>query len=311
MSKPTESSVSTIASLAVMYHVEQYQNVDKDTEVKYPASSFSNFKSYVDNKGDVSKENGVSKSKVFTLEPAAIEFLNKFFKDKFIDAIGAYWKDSESSFESFKTLSKDVTGLLKTIFDISEASPSTQEFNETISETTGRLLGDLNAGLKSGMSVGRKQKEKVKAKDEREMSADMKENIVNSVVSTLYNVAEVLASNLMFNSTTTTSKITVKEVSSALMYVAYKYTDISEFYEALGYAGMRIETKVTKAKAASTTTKKKTTAVGKTKASKKANISDDEEEDDEPRKTTNKRVAKKTTKEEENSDSDEINSDNE
>jgi hypothetical protein len=308
MSKAVESSVSVIASLATMYNIDKAQDVDKDTEVKYPSATYVDFKSYLDNNCEAPKEGGVAKAKVFTLEPGAFDLLNKLFKDSLIGSIREFWNQSESSFKNIDTLHKEISGLPKLILDIGEKLPSPEEFNEAISEKTGRLLADFNAGLKPTKS--RKEQESSKSKKEKEIDSEIREAIVNAVVSTIFAISRSLACNLIFNASTPTSKVSAKEINAALGTLALEHSEMLELYDGLCYAGLRIETKIVKTKAASTGTKKKTTsASGKTAKNKKTNISDDEAEEEEKPKKTSRR--KPVQKEDDDSGSDSSASDKE
>lgn len=309
MSKVIESSTATIACLAIMFHVEQYQDVDKDTEVKYPTSTYVDYKTFVENKCEVPKEGNVTRNKVFILEPKAIDETNKIFKDSFTGTLKEMLKDNKESFSDFKTLRKEAYGLPKVVFDIGEKVNIDDEFLKDIEDQRNRLSDDIFTRLKAKGSAKSKDKSSSEATD---IDSDVKEKVVNAVIAALFAIGEVLAGNLMFNSATTTSKLVSKEMIAAFMYIAKKYSKLDSFYDALIEAGLRIETKVIKPKAVSTAGAKSKSKTASSKATKnaKSGISDDEEDEDDAPKKTSKRGNKKPAKEDD-SDSDAQDSDNE
>jgi len=279
--KTAVNASTTIANLAIAYHSEQYQQVGKDIEVRYPDSKYVDFQTFLDNKCDIPKEAN-AKSKIYTLDTEAVKLFNAF-SEKVQDIVKDNWDDSFNDFTKAKELSEHAEGSVKALLDFSKANPVDKTFENAVSDTITELEKSLSRYWNN-------------KKQTNKMKPEISKIFAKVIVDIVFAIAEFLAVNAIFNTAKTTTKIAGKDVMVGFMYLAKKSTHLDNVYNFLVEFGTPITSKpvhVTVKTGTSAATKAK--AGGKTtKSNVKDSISDGESEEEEAvAKTKSKKTATK------------------
>lgn len=299
MSKTVQSFASTYFSAAVMYHVDQNQNVDPKVAVKYPSSKFVNYGEFMANDGEVATKSA-TKQKVFSLDAENVNFINSL-NNTLISELKEYGKENEDqvTFKDYASSKSDCFIKALEQFSTCDLVKNNRAFNDSytsFSDDASKLYKKMGSEIdRLVFATGKTTK--------------IDKKIVTDAISAfgklLFKMAVEPATNLLFINTKTVSKIPASSIKSGLFNV-YRTCGINLtlIYQSLAASNGFISEKeiaVKKTASASASSDKKKKG-GNSSSTTKAVIADDSEsesdsesEDEKPAKKSSKKKATKTT----------------
>ena len=301
--------MSIVFGSAVMHHIEHFQNVDKDTTVRYPQATYMNYDNYVDQKGVPSTTN--SRARVFGLDTGAGDIVNKL-GETLVASLNQIWLYSANrDCETLKDLSERCDNYILYVYLVSKQvkDDKFKAFETRMSENIATMLRDY---VKSYKSPAKTSSKKGSSEEIKQPSEALLEDIMAATIKMIYQITKYVAASVLSNTAKTASKIVSRDILTAIQIAAYPFEedDMKCLYVTLINLGNSVIAKevhvVAKAASGSKTADKKKTT---TKKNKKESISDDDKSDDEEEVQKTSKPKKKPAKKDESSDSDDSDAD--
>lgn len=301
--------MSIVFGSAVMHHIEHFQNVDKDTTVRYPQATYMNYDNYVDQKGAPSTTN--NRARVFGLDTGAGDIVNKL-NETLVTSINQVWLYSENrDCENLKDLSEKSENYILYLYLVSKQVKDDRfkQFEARMSENSAAMLRDLVKAYKSPAKTSSK---KGSSEEIKQPSEALLGDIMAATIKMVYQITKYVAAAVLSHTAKTTTKIVSRDILTAIQIAAYPFeeADMTCLYSTLINLGNSVIAKevhvVAKAASGSKATDKKKTP---TKKHQKDSISDDDKSDDEEEVQKTSKPKKKPAKKDDSSDSDDSDAD--